>query len=886
MHSLHGRVVAERTHVGTLGGATALALVDPPHHTCGSCVTAFIPAFIPVQRGAVLRPGGTLPIATSRLACPYPSAFLKMRFQQSQGEMPEGGGRGVARRPGAVVRIKRASVGRRALNPRPTCSRELPAPRSSLPSTSGHTNWTQWQEGREDNVAREAGACVNEVGSEMIEIVSSPTKHLGRAADIAQERALSANASCSVDAGANEVHLSGQELDDQITNLRQILQRRPLLVGDEVRIASGELQPREMWSTGPKVVFQELLRATLLLAVVVKKTFILAAQVAVLALRTAGWLLEWVTRVGDAKEWWVPDAVDFTEHALANSKHSRAMPYLRLLRAKLRTAVLVICRTVGSALSPEVLATGEKWVKELLLVVSEQTRAHFNTTQPASTKSGAANTQTLEDVADDRLRSVSGIATGDVGSSVDYSSRLDMARDRHNMRLTNSIMGVDVSSGGLENVTIAHLDDRELDATDGLDAAARGYVSLMADSKVFEKNYANGPAKKVGSTKTLASHGTRTRKRDATMKVVNNLTSSVGTTFEQALANIRGISKAVNVSSLEASSYNVALEALSAMQIPTEASVNASLALWTKAEGSWNQTGSWMTSVLSGGHADASAWVEKVEGVISPWSGKVEGWWAGVESSVEKWDSGLVHLVDKAGGGLGRVFSSTVDSATALPMYQSAEQWIRGNEFSWGWYIKVQRWWHQWILFCTPKWESFESWARSAKMPEFARRVMSNVIFYRVSYLRWLCGLAAAELVIWQKASALLLVVTSLLSAMVVRSNVLALSALKAREASRSGSGFRGAYTAGVLKPLFGIAAEEQKVEEQQKDKSQLAAGIAALALVWGLVSPSNVVRNVFFIIFAHALLHAKQVHCPAQLCSHSCPIVAWSGKGCYGLDR
>jgi len=50
-------------------------------------------------------------------------------------------------------------------------------------------------------------------------------------------------------------------------------------------------------------------------------------------------------------------------------------------------------------------------------------------------------------------------------------------------------------------------------------------------------------------------------------------------------------------------------------------------------------------------------------------------------------------------------------------------------------YLKVQRWWHQCILFCTPKWEAFEKWAKDAKVPYFARRVLSNAVFHRISYL-------------------------------------------------------------------------------------------------------------------------------------------------------
>ena len=73
--------------------------------------------------------------------------------------------------------------------------------------------------------------------------------------------------------------------------------------------------------------------------------------------------------------------------------------------------------------------------------------------------------------------------------------------------------------------------------------------------------------------------------------------------------------------------------------------------------------------------------------------------------------------------------------AAAVPGFQAAEEWIRGNEFGWSNYLKVQRWWHQCILFCTPKWEAFEKWAKDAKVPYFARRVLSNAVFHRISYL-------------------------------------------------------------------------------------------------------------------------------------------------------
>mmetsp|Transcript_57270 Transcript_57270/g.48376 ORF Transcript_57270/g.48376 Transcript_57270/m.48376 type:complete len:420 (+) Transcript_57270:1-1260(+) len=270
----------------------------------------------------------------------------------------------------------------------------------------------------------------------------------------------------------------------------------------------------------------------------------------------------------------------------------------------------------------------------------------------------------------------------------------------------------------------------------------------------------------------------------------------------------------------------------------------------------------WVSSVLSGEHANGSAMVHNVEGALGPWRDTAGNWWAGVESGMWQWDSGLVRVVDSVEAAFSRGVSATVNTATGLPFFQSAEQWVRGNEFGLTWYIKVQRWWHKWILFCTPKWDAFEVWAIRVEMPRFARRVMSNVVFYRIAYLRWLLALASLETIAWRSSSAFVLLVLSMLSATVVRSNMLALGVLKtAREAEQQAGGIRSAAV--MLTPFFGKSAAEKSMEaaaeKGQKDKSQLAAAVATMALVWGIVSPSNTLRSVVVLILGHALVHARQ---------------------------
>jgi hypothetical protein len=832
MHSLHG-----------------CPALPAPRLTCsGTRGPAGTPAFVPVRLGP-LPVRDVLRGATERLTGSRPLGCEALLSSASAS-----GSEGAARRPGTVLKIKRCYTRRAAVDPRRGTSACRPAFAHALLASASQR--TERQEGK-DKVATEteASASVDGIASDR-----GLVQARGHAHAIANAKNASRDADAVVD-----VLLLGDELSAKIAEVRRKLEHGPVKFGDEARIASGEVQSRQLWSSGPEELLKEMLRAAVLLVVVVRKTAVLVAQVVLLAFRTARWVLDWAISVGDAKEWWIPEAVDYAENVMTKARSSRTIAYARLLRAKLRALLVVVYHTVASSVSPTVVTAGEKWARELLVVVSEQTRGLLiNTAPPSAQQPSESGARALQDKPQDS-RSVASSSSGggSVSSSSSYTTRLDKARERSTLRLTNSILGVDVSNAGQADVTVADLNGQGVDTKDGLDAAARGYVSLAPEAADFEQG-SSTLARRLGSTRAPLRQGTRTRKRDATMQVVKNVTSSVGSTFERTVANLRGFSQTVNVSSLSAASYSMALEALS---LPKDATVNASLALWSMAEGPFNQTGSWVSTVLSGKNADASAWVQGMEETVGPWRNQIMGWWSDVESGVGKWDSRLVRLVDKTEEALDRVFSTTVNSATALPVYQSAEQWIRGNEFSLGWYIKVQRWWHEWILFCTPKWEAFEAWARGAKVPEFARRVISNVIYYRLSYLRCLLGLAALEAIFWQKLSAVVLMITALLSAMVVRSNVLALSAvMSAREAAQEGSGFKGA--AGMLKPLFGLDRAERQVEKQAKDKSQLAASVALFTLAWGILSPSNVVRNMLAIIVAHAFLHAKQVGAAAAPCT------------------
>jgi len=62
----------------------------------------------------------------------------------------------------------------------------------------------------------------------------------------------------------------------------------------------------------------------------------------------------------------------------------------------------------------------------------------------------------------------------------------------------------------------------------------------------------------------------------------------------------------------------------------------------------------WVSSVLSGEHANGSAMAHNVEGALGPWRDTAGNWWAGVESGMWQWDSGLVRVVDSVEGAFSR----------------------------------------------------------------------------------------------------------------------------------------------------------------------------------------------------------------------------------------
>ena len=228
------------------------------------------------------------------------------------------------------------------------------------------------------------------------------------------------------------VDASSRQVQAQAAVVRGLLARRPLEPADVGRMSSGEVGPQQLWSAGPAVVLAELLRATLLLAVVVKHATGLTLQVAALAVRSVLWVLEWAIRVGDAKEWWIPDLVDFADRT---SKDPRTMRYYRLARIKLRAVLVLLYSGVAAALSPELVAKGEAWAQDLWQAAQAQGRLWGATAKSALESSSLPNDNEPRSVlADADSSSNQGGGTGGThgGTSANvYADRLEATRASH-----------------------------------------------------------------------------------------------------------------------------------------------------------------------------------------------------------------------------------------------------------------------------------------------------------------------------------------------------------------------------------------------------------------------------------------------------------------------
>lgn len=248
---------------------------------------------------------------------------------------------------------------------------------------------------------------------------------------------------------------NGSKFAGQMVGVENLLANRPIEHGDESRIANGELRPQQMWQAGPAVLLAELFHAILLLASVLKQAITMTILVMGLALRSTVWVFEWAMAVGDAKEWWVPDVIEFVADTRAAAKHSRTLAYLRYARARLRMVLRLIYHATAAAVSPAVVLKGEKWVRDLRDVVAEEARSFVATAQVALTESslpdsgepqtilesagaapGAPSSSSSNNAAVSTSSTANNVGGGGSRISSSYISKLEATRARSAQRPT------------------------------------------------------------------------------------------------------------------------------------------------------------------------------------------------------------------------------------------------------------------------------------------------------------------------------------------------------------------------------------------------------------------------------------------------------------------
>jgi len=240
--------------------------------------------------------------------------------------------------------------------------------------------------------------------------------------------------------GANVTGVFSAQLAGQMSGVEDLLANRPFEHGDASRIANGELQLQQMWAVGPALLLTELFRAMVLLATVLQQAITLTILVMGLVVRSAAWIFEWAMAVGDAKEWWVPDAVEYVADKRATAKYSRTLAYLRYARSRSRMLLLLIYRATAAAVSPAVVLKGEKWVRDLRDVLAEQAIHFVATAQVALTESSLSDSGEPQTV----LQSTAAATPGSPGDM--HSRSADDAVRRSSTSFNTQILGRPASS--------------------------------------------------------------------------------------------------------------------------------------------------------------------------------------------------------------------------------------------------------------------------------------------------------------------------------------------------------------------------------------------------------------------------------------------------------
>ena len=155
---------------------------------------------------------------------------------------------------------------------------------------------------------------------------------------------------------AGDSRAFGSVLLGQVGEVERLLERLEIDEGVVTRLSNGELKSREMWEAGPALVLNGLCRLLLQLAAVIRQAAAVSLLVLGVAWRSAAWMLGWMISVGDAKEWWVPDIVDFLQGRMQSAQTGRSLAYLRLYRARAHALVSLLYAAVVGMLSPEFMA--------------------------------------------------------------------------------------------------------------------------------------------------------------------------------------------------------------------------------------------------------------------------------------------------------------------------------------------------------------------------------------------------------------------------------------------------------------------------------------------------------------------------------------------------
>ncbi|EKX36888.1 hypothetical protein GUITHDRAFT_116911 [Guillardia theta CCMP2712] len=467
------------------------------------------------------------------------------------------------------------------------------------------------------------------------------------------------------------------QLNRYMGSMMELLQEKPL-----AQLEGSSESFRSQWRRGPGALLGLLLRTSMMISSFVFVSCLLLLQLGVVGVRTCLWILLWGMDYGNRREWWIPELVEsvmWLRHELMSGSLSKQLQGVyEEGRRMAQTTVLFLL----SLFSPEIQS------KFIQYASSAKTRGQDYFRQLRSKilevrdlveeeRGGAGQGRVSEGEGAGQGRGGSG---SKASGQVDFASKLEDARRASEARMTRRL--------GFEPLKEA------FNVTSSWTEAGDDNLTRAEDPGQLE----------------------RPSKRSMTMRLLKNMSAAVTSSVSA------GVSMTLNFSPPDVGNVSGEVLGVASSWLATAGNIANDLGV-----GHWQGN---LTSWLGGGgkeEENKSSWQQMLSGVTEGTSRALSS----LQLSIGSLDQSLMTAVDATELAVSKALTQTT---VALPWLQSAEDWVRGNEFAMRKYLQVQQRWHALLLWGQPIWEKVDMWAKEVKIPELAQRILLNAIYYRLQY--------------------------------------------------------------------------------------------------------------------------------------------------------